>query len=146
MGDVEYVFRGGLSCPFCRSTRVEAASSVDGEVRRCWQDVQCLDCGKVWRDVYELASYEGLDSDRNATPVAGKPENGPALYLLVVWGDTEPELVGPFTSADERDVRAREIRAKHGREHGVYMLSIPDPEHPSVDAYSGGFFMREQAA
>ena len=34
--------------------------------------------------------------------------------LLIVWSDVEPELVGPFSTAEERDKEAKRIRKENG--------------------------------
>lgn len=45
-------------------------------------------------------------------------------YLLVVWYDIEPELIGPFDTEDARVANAREIRAEDVNErHGLYRIT-----------------------
>ncbi|MBN1224399.1 MAG: hypothetical protein JXB23_14220 [Candidatus Aminicenantes bacterium] len=66
-------------------------------------------------------------------------------YLLIVWHDVEPEIQGPFKSAEERDKKALEIRFNEpdGDEAGIYPLDIRSegiPDEVEVGAYSGGFF------
>lgn len=72
-------------------------------------------------------------------------------YLLVVWNDVEPEILGPFKSAEERDRKAPEIRFDEpdGDDVGIYPLDIKAegiPEEVAVGAYSGGFFDEETDA
>jgi hypothetical protein len=43
-------------------------------------------------------------------------------HLLIVKGDVEPELVGPFNTPAERDRAARAYRAEHGTDDGLYRL------------------------
>lgn len=64
----------------------------------------------------------------------------PIFYLLVVEGDVEPMLDGPYRTADERDQEALAWRAKHGPDNGLYMLDVDADGIPHVEAYSGGFF------
>ena len=45
-------------------------------------------------------------------------------YLVMVWGDVEPELFGPFPTPLGRDKVAREIQEDRGDEHGLYLLDI----------------------
>lgn len=59
-------------------------------------------------------------------------------YLLVIWGDVEPKLLGPFDTPEERDQKAREIRKEEGDNHGIYALQAEGKVE--VDAYSGAFF------
>jgi len=140
MGDCEYVTHGGLVCPFCRSRRVESASGVTGEARQRWQESRCRDCRKTWRDIYELTGYEA------AMAAEDKPASQAGLHLILVWSDVEPELAGPFADETERDAYARDFREKHGADHGIFLLDIPEDSQPSVDAYAGGFFDEEEAA
>jgi hypothetical protein len=63
------------------------------------------------------------------------------IYLLVIYGDIEPELLGPFKDEDERDAKALKIRKEEGDRHGIFMLTVEETTHkPEVNAYSGGFF------
>ena len=67
------------------------------------------------------------------------------IYLVFVEGDVDPRLVGPFANGDERDKKARQLRRERGRDHGIYMLEVdPTSGVPSIDAYSGGFFMEDE--
>ena len=61
-------------------------------------------------------------------------------YLLIMHGDIEPEVIGPYDTEDQRDNAALAYRAEHGRDDGVFMLSTDDTGVPSVEAYCGGFF------
>jgi Tol biopolymer transport system component len=70
-------------------------------------------------------------------------------YLLIIWFDVEPEIRGPFKSAEERDTKVLEIRFNEpdGDEAGIYPLDIESdgvPKAVTVDAYSGGFFEEEE--
>jgi hypothetical protein len=62
-------------------------------------------------------------------------------YLIFVWGDVEPEIIGPFRSDAARDRRALELRKEEGDDHGIYILDVPKRGAPDVNAYSGAFFM-----
>jgi hypothetical protein len=63
-------------------------------------------------------------------------------FLLVVWGDVEPELLGPFKTQEERDRKAREIRTDEGDEHGLFPIDAAGKVE--VGSYSGGFFNKEE--
>lgn len=58
-------------------------------------------------------------------------------FLLVVWDDVEPEILGPFPSEEARDEKARELRREAGPDHGIYPLSVNDEGTPLVGAYAG---------
>jgi hypothetical protein len=63
------------------------------------------------------------------------------IYLLVIYGDVEPEVLGPFKDEAERDRKALDIREEGGDEHGIFLLTVEKTTHkPEVTAYSGGFF------
>lgn len=48
-------------------------------------------------------------------------------YLLILWGDCEPEMRGPFATPDQRDTVAREIRHEYGTGHGLFRIDVgPD--------------------
>lgn len=64
-------------------------------------------------------------------------------YLIFVWGDTEPEVMGPYATEETRDAKARWLRKTEGDAHGIYLLDIVDGV-PKVDAYSGAFFEKEE--
>lgn len=57
-------------------------------------------------------------------------------YLIVVWKDVEPELIGPYTSVSERDAEALQQRYQEGNEHGLYRLDV-NGDKITVDVYSG---------
>ena len=61
-------------------------------------------------------------------------------YLLVVWGDVEPEILGPYDDEESRGARAIEIRREHGDGHGIFRLSAEAIGAIEVSAFSNGFF------
>ena len=64
-------------------------------------------------------------------------------YVYFVVGDVEPELHGPFDSAEERDTKAKALKEKYGDDNGIYWLDIPKsrPEKKvETGSYGGGFF------
>lgn len=60
------------------------------------------------------------------------------LYLLAVWGDVEPEVMGPYHDDDARLDAARTIRKAEGESTGLYRLDVPESGKPIADAFSGG--------
>jgi hypothetical protein len=40
-------------------------------------------------------------------------------WLVVVFGDVEPDIEGPFDTTDERDDRAKEVKAETGDRDGL---------------------------
>jgi hypothetical protein len=45
-------------------------------------------------------------------------------YLLILWGDCEPEMRGPFATPDQRDTVARETRREYGTGHGLFRIDV----------------------
>jgi hypothetical protein len=45
-------------------------------------------------------------------------------YLLILWGDCEPEMRGPFATPDQRDTVARELRREYGTGHGLFRIDV----------------------
>lgn len=59
-------------------------------------------------------------------------------YILFVYNDIEPEIRGPYTSAEIRDQTAKQMRKNYGeQEHGIFALDAKSK--PQVSAYSAGF-------
>ena len=65
-------------------------------------------------------------------------------YVMVVHGDIEPELVGPYTTHQERDAKALELRAADGQEkNGLFPMNMRELAGEvvlEVGAYSNAFF------
>jgi hypothetical protein len=60
-------------------------------------------------------------------------------YVLVIHGDVEPELVGPYPNAGQRDRGAKEMRL-HDPESKNGLYAVDAAGTVEVNAYSGGFF------
>jgi len=58
------------------------------------------------------------------------------LYLLVIWDDIEPEVMGPYATTDDRLKRARDFREEEGDKHGVFRLDIEGEGVPDVFSFS----------
>ena len=59
-----------------------------------------------------------------------------ALYLLVIHGDVEPELLGPFSTESSRTDRARLHREEHWRLR-TYLYRVNATGTVDVDSYTG---------
>lgn len=59
------------------------------------------------------------------------------LYLIVVYGDVEPCIKGPFKTLDERDNVAGQLRREEDNEDGIYKLYINADGTPEIFAYPG---------
>lgn len=65
-------------------------------------------------------------------------------YLITIWDNLEPQLIGPFPSEEMRDDKAIDFRQEFGKDHGIYPLSIDGPGKPTIETYSGKFFMEKE--
>lgn len=61
-------------------------------------------------------------------------------FLLVIWNDVEPEVLGPYDDEEQREKRARQVREKRGDAHGIYWLSAECTGRPDVSAFCASFF------
>jgi hypothetical protein len=62
-------------------------------------------------------------------------------YVLFVYGDVEPHLHGPYSTCEERDEKAQELRRENGMEDGgIYWLSQDADVRLECGSYSGDFF------
>ena len=65
-------------------------------------------------------------------------------YVLIVLGDIEPELRGPYRDAEDRDLAAKQHRKRDVSENdGIFWLDVGEHGKPEVGSYSGGFFDEE---
>jgi len=61
-------------------------------------------------------------------------------YLIIVEGDIEPLLLGPYADEKARDESAQKYKKEHGDEDGIFWLDIPEGGYrPVVGAYSRWF-------
>ena len=59
MTNEQYVQWGGLYCPVCHSTNIDAdPPEVDMDKGDVFCQVVCLSCDSVWNDVYRLHNIE----------------------------------------------------------------------------------------
>lgn len=68
-----------------------------------------------------------------------EPRDGPNpmdLYLVVVEGDVDPSIEGPFPDDEARLATARRLREQS--EDGVYRLDVTTGAKVAVDCFSGG--------
>ena len=66
-------------------------------------------------------------------------------YLIVVEGDIEPSVEGPFTPK-KLAAQARESRKQDPeQQNGLFWLDIDKNGKPKIGAWSGGFFEDEEA-
>ena len=68
------------------------------------------------------------------------PEKDTDYYVLIVWGDVSPHLLGPFADEQQRDTRALQLKADYGDEHGIFALEVDSQGRPTVSSYLAGFF------
>jgi hypothetical protein len=69
-----------------------------------------------------------------------EPQNNQSDWLLVVYGDVDPSLQGPYTDRDEvlRMARAHRIEEDTDKENGLYHIHVDDNGLPHVGSFGGG--------
>jgi hypothetical protein len=69
-------------------------------------------------------------------------------YVLTVVGDVEPQLSAAFENDEDRDQRARFIKAEDPEESGIYALDVQVDEYGrltvEVNSYSNAFLETEE--
>lgn len=60
-------------------------------------------------------------------------------FLIIVTGDTEPELHGPFADEVTRDNAAIRHKREHGDDDGIFWLDINRRGDPESGAYASWF-------
>lgn len=61
---IERYVRTAAHCPFCESERIQAgAVEREDSCTEMTQDVECLDCGREWREVYRVVDLEWAGDD-----------------------------------------------------------------------------------
>ena len=64
-------------------------------------------------------------------------------YLLHIWGDVEPAVLGPYRTEAQRDKKARRLRQDDPEgQHGIFMLDISTRGVPKAQAYQVGFLQK----
>jgi len=64
-------------------------------------------------------------------------------YLLHIWGDVEPHVLGSYQTEADRDREARKLRRVDPEgEHGIFMLDISARGVPRARAYRAGFLQK----
>ena len=79
-----YLANTGEHCPFCDSENLDW-NTRDAEGDNVWQDVQCYDCNRSWRDYYKLYDIEVFDKNGDLIE---------SSYLPIVWLVTVSNEVG----------------------------------------------------
>jgi hypothetical protein len=101
-----------------------------------------MDCDRVWQDVYRLVGYQSVGNPETCEAEGEESRDDNVLYLM--FGDIEPELLGPFDSEDDRDTKALGLRANDTKAEPILRLNIDSQGRPSVLTYAGAFFEKEE--
>lgn len=56
-----YLDSGGNKCPICSSKNIMCLENVQVDSDSAWQEVECHDCGGLWRDIYRLIDVEIIE-------------------------------------------------------------------------------------
>ena len=77
----------------------------------------CDGKGKLPYD--ECPACNGTGRGRQSAPQVAR-----TLRLLHLWGDSDPEISGPYANETERTEAAQDYRRAHGDGNGVYRLDV----------------------
>ena len=59
-------------------------------------------------------------------------------YILAIWDDITPELLGPFSIKSERDKKAQSLRfTDPNKEDGLYLIETDKLATIKIDTYCG---------
>lgn len=58
LNEEDFVEKGGLCCPVCRSTEIETTGPATVSDLYVFHAVRCNSCKAEWSDRYELAGYD----------------------------------------------------------------------------------------
>lgn len=94
-----------------------------------------LHSGATWRRY--VHTEDGPADPPDTEGSALEPASGIDHYLLVVRGDVEPELHGPYSSDGARVIAARSHREEDGSEDGLYRLDVPVGAVVNVSSFGG---------
>lgn len=61
------------------------------------------------------------------------------FFLLVIWGDVQPEIKGPYASDIERVALARKHRARSGDRDGLFRLDVAALAKPGKRVHVSSF-------
>ena len=61
MSNEEYISNVGNKCPYCRSANIRGTDFETDDGISAWRVIECEECEKSWRDVFNLTSIEMTD-------------------------------------------------------------------------------------
>lgn len=61
-------------------------------------------------------------------------------YLIFLWNLVDPQIVGPFKTAEERDEEAIKYQKEHGDTHGYFTLDVTEGATLHFDCFSSEVF------
>lgn len=129
-----------------------AFASIDGKLEEAEVDTDLKICLQLDRNMrchthlQEVRRF--IEADRKVDKLFGiksKPELPfgflqdeiiGVFYLLRVVSDVEPQLLGPFACAHDRDKLARDLKKKRGSKDGLFKLNIDAADIPAAEAYA----------
>lgn len=56
----EYLAAEGFICPYCGAKEIAADRCIENTGTGAVQDIECLRCGRTWRDRYQLVAIEEI--------------------------------------------------------------------------------------
>lgn len=90
--------------------------------------------------VYENEMGEPLDvEDLKEKPCSiHVVQPGNEYWILHIWGDVEPEFIGPYKNWDDMIKAAEELKKTDPEQkNGIYHITLPPKITPDINTYSG---------
>jgi len=100
-----------------------------------FQIVSTLPSGHIWKRYIQSNSNACIDLPDVEQSTVEEPVD---LYLLVMVGDVDPTMEGPFQDDSARLDAARLYRQQQSDDDGLYRLTVPKGVTPIVDCFTGG--------
>lgn len=61
----KYLQDKGRTCPYCESSDIASSPySVHIDSLKAYQGIECEDCGKKWRNCYNLVDIQEIDNEK----------------------------------------------------------------------------------
>jgi len=81
---VEYLNRGAVVCPVCKSNHI-TSEAVDMDGSRGYANCQCNTCGAHWTDIWKITGFGNLNEGMSKTELA-ECEKKATKFLVDTFG------------------------------------------------------------
>lgn len=92
-------------------------------------------------------NYSDIDLAIELQQAWGKTKTEPAPaekhFLLIIYGDVDPDRKGPYKSFEETVEAAREYREHDNYDDGLFHMTVDEEGFPDVSAFTGGILNQD---